>query len=91
MTDRYALFGNPAKHAAYARASGQDLSHEVIEAPVDGFAAAVTVFRTSSDRGGNVTMPFKLEAFALDRSLGARPSFGRGEHPQIRGRAHPSR
>ena len=72
MTDRYAIFGNPAKHsksplihAAYARATGQDLRYEVIEAPLDGFAAAVAAFRTSGGRGGNVTMPFKLEAFAL--------------------------
>ena len=79
MTDRYALFGNPAKHsksptihAAYARATGQDLTYEVIEAPVDGFAAAVAAFRASGGRGGNVTMPFKLEAFALANELSER-------------------
>jgi shikimate dehydrogenase len=79
MTDRYALFGNPAKHsksptihAAYARATGQDLTYEVIEAPLDGFAAAVAAFRTSGGRGGNVTMPFKLEAFALANELSER-------------------
>ena len=79
MTDRYAIFGNPAKHskspaihAAYARATGQDLTYEVIEAPVDGFAAAVAAFRASGGRGGNVTMPFKLEAFALATDLSER-------------------
>ena len=81
MTDRYAIFGNPAKHsksplihAAYARETGQDLTYEIIEAPLDGFAAAVAAFRASGGRGGNVTMPFKLEAFALatDRSERAR-------------------
>ena len=81
VTDRYALFGNPAKHsksplihAAYARETGQDLTYEIIEAPLDGFAAAVAAFRASGGRGGNVTMPFKLEAFALatDRSERAR-------------------
>ena len=79
MTDRYALFGNPAKHskspmihAAYARATGQDLTYEVIEAPVDGFAAAVAAFRAEGGRGGNVTMPFKLEAFALASDLSER-------------------
>ena len=79
MTDRYALFGNPAKHskspmihAAYARATGQDLTYEVIEAPVDGFAAAVAAFRAGGGRGGNVTMPFKLEAFALASDLSER-------------------
>jgi shikimate dehydrogenase len=81
MTDRYAIFGNPAKHsksplihAAYARQTGQDLTYEVIEAPQDGFAAAVNAFRAAGGKGGNVTMPFKLEAFALatDRSERAR-------------------
>lgn len=77
MTDRYALFGNPAKHSkspqihgAYARETAQDLIYEAIEAPTDGFAAAVQAFRDGGGRGANVTMPFKLEAFALatDRS-----------------------
>jgi hypothetical protein len=79
MTDRYALFGNPAKHsrspaihAAYARATGQDMTYEVIEAPLDGFAAAVAAFRAAGGRGGNVTMPFKLEAFALATDLSER-------------------
>jgi shikimate dehydrogenase len=79
MTDRYALFGNPAKHskspfvhAAYARATGQDMTYEVIEAPLDGFVAAVAAFRADGGRGGNVTMPFKLEAFALATDLSER-------------------
>jgi shikimate dehydrogenase len=79
MTDRYALFGNPAKHsksplvhAAYARETGQDMTYEVIEAPLDGFAAAISTFRASGGRGGNVTMPFKLEAFALATDLSER-------------------
>jgi len=46
----------------------------VIEPPIDGFAAAVNAFRANGGRGGNVTTPFKLEAFALatDRSERAR-------------------
>lgn len=79
MTDRYAIFGNPAKHSksplihsGYARATGQDLTYEIIEAPLDGFAAAVAEFRASGGRGGNVTMPFKLEAFALATDLSDR-------------------
>ena len=79
MTDRYALFGNPARHSkspaihtAYARATGQDLTYEIIEAPLDGFAAAIADFRASGGRGGNVTMPFKLEAFALATDLSER-------------------
>lgn len=79
MTDRYALFGNPVRHsksplvhAAYARETGQDMTYEVIEAPLDGFAAAISTFRASGGRGGNVTMPFKLEAFALATDLSER-------------------
>lgn len=71
MTDRYALFGNPVKHSksplirgAYARETGQDLSYEVIEAAVDGFAAGVAAFRAGGGRGANVTMPFNLIATA---------------------------
>ncbi len=72
MTDHYALFGNPVGHSksplihgSFARATGQDMRYEVIEAPVDGFAMALAEFRTNGGRGANVTMPFKLEAFAL--------------------------
>ena len=77
VTDRYALFGNPLGHSksplihgAFARETEQDMTYETIEAPLDGFAAAVAAFRTAGGRGANVTMPFKLEAFALadDRS-----------------------
>ena len=71
MTDRYALFGyplghtkSPLIHAEFARQTGQDLTYEAIEAPVDGFAAAVDRFRAAGGRGCNVTLPFKLDAFA---------------------------
>jgi shikimate dehydrogenase len=79
MTDRYALFGNPLRHtkspvihAAFARETGQDLVYDAIEAPLDGFAAAVAAFRESGGRGANVTAPFKLEAFALATDLSER-------------------
>ena len=71
MTDRYALFGTPLGHtksplihAEFARLTGQDLTYEAIEAPVNGFAAAVDRFRAEGGRGINVTLPFKLDAFA---------------------------
>jgi shikimate dehydrogenase len=79
MTDRYAVFGNPAKHskspmihAAFARETGQTLVYEAIEAPVDGFAAAVDAFRKAGGRGINVTMPFKLDAARYATQLSER-------------------
>lgn len=72
MGDRYALVGNPVAHskspvihAAFARATSQELEYGLIEAPLDGFAAAVERFRAAGGRGLNVTLPFKQEAFAL--------------------------
>lgn len=69
MTGRYALIGNPVAHskspmihAEFAKQSGQDLSYEAIEAPVDGFKSTVDAFRGKGGRGINVTLPFKLEA-----------------------------
>lgn len=72
MTDRYAVIGNPiahskspAIHAAFARQCEQDLSYEAILGPMEGFAAAVGVFRAAGGRGMNVTVPFKLAALEL--------------------------
>ena len=71
MTDRYALFGlplghtkSPLIHGEFARLTGQDLTYEAIEASADGFAAAVDRFRAEGGRGANVTLPFKLDAYA---------------------------
>lgn len=79
MTDRYAVFGNPIAHsksprihAAFAEATGQALTYEALQAPLDGFAAAVAAFRQAHGRGANVTVPFKEQAHALCDSLSAR-------------------
>ena len=72
MTDRYALLGNPVGHsksplihAGFAEATGHDIVYGLLEAPLDGFAAAALAFRDSGAKGCNITTPFKLEAFAL--------------------------
>lgn len=72
MTDRYAVIGNPiahsrspAIHARFAEATGQDIAYERLLAPVDGFAQVALRFRDEGGRGLNVTLPFKLDAFAL--------------------------
>jgi shikimate dehydrogenase len=72
MTDRYAVVGNPVAHsksplihAEFARQTGQDIDYGRLLAPLDGFGATVEAFRSGGGRGLNVTVPFKLEAFAL--------------------------
>ena len=64
MTDRYAVIGHPVEHslspaihAAFARATGEDIVYERILAPLDGFGAEVARFRAAGGRGLNVTLP----------------------------------
>jgi shikimate dehydrogenase len=72
MTDKYAVIGNPIVHSKsplihrmFAEQTGQDISYEKIEAPLDGFAATVERLRREGYKGCNVTVPFKFEAFQL--------------------------
>ena len=72
MTDRYAVIGHPvahsrspAIHSAFAAATGEDMHYGLLEAPLDGFAAAALAFQQAGGRGLNVTTPFKLDAFAF--------------------------
>jgi shikimate dehydrogenase len=76
MTHRYCVIGNPIAHskspeihAAFARQTGQDLAYERCLAPSDGFADKVRELIEQGYRGANVTVPFKLEAFALATRL----------------------
>ncbi len=79
MTDRYAVIGNPISHSRsplihklFAEQTGQDMSYEAIEAPLNGFAATVQRLRAEGYKGCNVTVPFKFEAYALCDQLGSR-------------------
>lgn len=69
---RYAVIGNPIAHsrspqihAMFAAQTGRPLRYERLLAPVDGFLPTVQAFRESGGLGLNVTVPFKLEAYAL--------------------------
>jgi shikimate dehydrogenase len=77
--DRYAVIGNPVAHsmspqihAAFAQATGQAMSYARLLAPLDGFNATVEAFAAHGGKGLNVTVPFKLQAFALARSASDR-------------------
>jgi shikimate dehydrogenase len=72
MTDKYAVIGNPISHSKspfihnmFAQQTGQDISYEAIESPLDGFADTIARLRAEGYKGCNVTVPFKFEAYQL--------------------------
>ena len=76
MTDQYAVIGHPIAHSKsplihkmFAEQTGQGISYAAIEAPLDGFTAAIEELRKAGYKGCNVTVPFKLEAFQLATQL----------------------
>jgi shikimate dehydrogenase len=79
MSDRYAIIGNPVAHskspeihAAFARATRQDIEYTRLESPLDAFAQTVERFRAGGGKGANVTLPFKHEAFGLCEQVSER-------------------
>ena len=77
--DRYALIGCPVKHsisprihARFAEQTGEAVAYELLEAPRDGFGAALARFVAEGGRGLNVTLPFKEEAYRLAGAASAR-------------------
>jgi len=81
MTDRYAVIGNPVAHskspeihAAFARATGEEVEYDRLLSPIGSFASIVGHFRRLGGKGLNVTVPFKQEAFRLADSLSGRAS-----------------
>jgi len=76
MTDFYAVIGNPIEHSkspvihhAFAQLTHQDIQYERILAPLDDFAHTVHGLIAQGFKGANVTVPFKLEAFAMANRL----------------------
>lgn len=74
--DRYVVIGNPIAHSKspdihlrFAVQTSQNLSYERILAPLDGFAQTATELARQGVKGANVTVPFKLDAYALATSL----------------------
>lgn len=67
----FAVIGNPIAHSKspiihvqFAEQFGIALRYERVLAPIDGFAAVVDELRAQGLLGCNVTVPFKLDAFA---------------------------
>lgn len=76
---RYAVFGNPVAHSKsprihqlFARQFGIEIDYQAIEAPLDGFADAISAFRDAGGKGCNVTVPFKQEAWQLANTRSGR-------------------
>ena len=76
MTDFYAVIGNPIAHSkspiihhAFAELTHQDIQYERVLAPLDDFAATVHGMIAHGFKGANVTVPFKLEAYAMANQL----------------------
>ena len=77
--DRYAVVGNPIAHSRspeihrlFARITGQGVSYEKLEAPLDGFDDFALALRDNGYLGLNVTIPFKIDAAKLADDLSAR-------------------
>jgi shikimate dehydrogenase len=71
MSDRYAVIGNPVAHSRsprihqlFAESLGEDVAYGTLLGRLGHFAEDVGTFRAEGGRGLNVTVPFKLDAFA---------------------------
>ena len=78
-SDSYCVMGNPVAHsrspwihARFAELTGQPVSYERAQVPLDGFASFVRNFAAQGGKGCNVTVPFKLQAAELATSASER-------------------
>ena len=74
--DIYAVFGNPIAHSQspqiheqFARRSNQDLTYLRIQPEPDQFFTMLSAFFQMGGKGANITVPFKLEAYAQCQQL----------------------
>jgi shikimate dehydrogenase len=74
--DIYAVFGNPITHSQspqiheqFARRSNQDLTYVRIQPEPDQFSTMLSAFFQMGGKGANITVPFKLEAYAQCQQL----------------------
>lgn len=70
--DRYVVIGNPIAHsrspeihARFARETGEAMAYERMLVEPGDFARAAAAFFAGGGRGANVTLPFKMDAFAF--------------------------
>ena len=96
MPDRYAVIGHPVAHskspwihAQFARATGEDIAYDAIDAPPEGFVAAVEKFRAGGGKGLNVTLPFKEQAFRYCKGTSARAAAAQAVNTLVLDRAQP--
>ncbi|ATF10094.1 shikimate dehydrogenase [Candidatus Enterovibrio altilux] len=74
--DKYVIIGNPISqskspliHTLFAHQTGQAMTYEVLQAPVENFNKAITAFFANGGRGCNVTVPFKEDAYGMATML----------------------
>lgn len=79
MTDQYAVFGNPIAHSKspyihmlFAQQTRQTMGYEKQFVELGHFSEAATAFFTAEGCGLNITVPFKLDAFAFASALSER-------------------
>ena len=77
--DRYVVFGNPIKHsrspqihAAFAEETGQRMSYRAQLIALGAFAVTAREFFAGGGKGCNITVPFKLDAYAFADELSGR-------------------
>ena len=79
MTDHYAVFGNPIAHSKsphihtlFAQQTQQTMAYEKQFVELGNFSEAATAFFAAGGSGLNITVPFKLDAYAFAKTLSER-------------------